>query len=213
MCAGVILKALRATFCHPDRVVSIHPCVYAGMPLWLKCFFIIRLSLRLSMVKITGKKRHSIRKSQIEDLFSSLEREIGESASLFRGASVELLETSSGEILYLIDRKPQLMQGDGFVIPTLKGLLEHPFPERRVVVDAGAVSFVINGADVMRPGIISLSEDIVAGRPVQVVEERHKKPLALGMALFDSREMRERKQGKVIKTFHYVGDDLWNLEF
>ncbi|NTU99967.1 MAG: DUF1947 domain-containing protein [Methanoregulaceae archaeon] len=165
------------------------------------------------MVKITGKKRHSIRKSQVEDLFSSLVREIGDSASLFRGDRIEMLETSSGAILYMIDKKPQLMQGDGFVFPTLKGLLEHPFPERRVVVDSGAVSFVINGADVMRPGIVSLADDIVAGRPVQVVEERHLKPLALGMAMFDSREMREKKQGKVIKTFHYVGDDLWKLEF
>lgn len=165
------------------------------------------------MAKITGKKRHSIRKSQMGDLFSALEKEIGESASLFRGASVELLETSSDITLYLIDRKPLLMQRDGFVFPTLKGLLEHPFPQRRVVVDAGAVSFVINGADVMRPGIVSLAEDIVAGRPVHIVEERHMKPLALGIALFDSKEMREKNQGKVIKTFHYVGDDLWNLEF
>jgi PUA domain protein len=165
------------------------------------------------MAKITGKKRHSIRKSQIDDLFLGLEKEIGTSASLFRGASVELLETSSGITLYLIDRKPLLMQRDGFVFPTLKGLLDHPFPERRVVVDAGAVSFVINGADVMRPGIVSLADDIVAGRPVHIAEVRHMKPLALGIALFDSGEMREKTQGKVIKTFHYVGDDLWNLEF
>ncbi len=164
------------------------------------------------MAKITGKKRHSIRKSQTAALFTALENEIGESASLFRSDRLELLETSAGIMLYLIDKKPQLLEQEGWVFPTLKGILEHPFPERRVVVDAGAVPFVVNGADVMRPGIVSLADDIIAGRPVQVVEERHQKPLALGIALFDAREMREKTQGKMIKSIHHVGDDLWNLE-
>jgi PUA-domain protein len=164
------------------------------------------------MGKITGKKRHSIRKSQAAALFLALEKEIGASASLFRSERLELLETSAGIVLYMVDKKPQLLERDGWVFPTLKGLLEHPFSERRVVVDAGAVSFVVNGADVMRPGIVALADDIVAGHPVQVVEERHLKPLAIGIALFDAGEMREKTQGKMIKTIHYVGDDLWNLE-
>ena len=162
---------------------------------------------------MSGKKRHSIRKSQITPLFASLEAEIGASASLFRSERVELLETSAGIVVYLIDRKPQLMERNGWVFPTLKGLLEHPFPERRVVVDAGAVPFVVNGADIMRPGIVSVSDDIRSGKPVQVVEERHGKPLAVGTALFDSDELRQKTTGKVVKTIHYIGDDLWNLEF
>jgi PUA-domain protein len=165
------------------------------------------------MAKITGKKRHNIRKSQTESLFAALEKEIGESASLFRSDRVELLETSAGLVLFLIDKKPQLLEGDGWVFPTLKGLLEHPFLERRIVVDAGAVPYVINGADIMRPGIVSFTGDIIAGHPVQVVEERHQKPLAIGIALFDALEILQKAQGKVIKTIHYVGDDLWNLEF
>lgn len=165
------------------------------------------------MARITGKKRHSIRKSQITSLYAALEDEIGASASLFRSERVELLETSAGTVVYLIDRKPQLMERDGWVFPTLKGLLEHPFPERRVVVDAGAVPFVVNGADIMRPGIVSLSDDIRSGKPVQVVEERHGKPLAVGTSLFDSGELRQKTTGKVVKTIHHIGDDLWNLEF
>jgi PUA-domain protein len=165
------------------------------------------------MAKITGRKRHSIRKSQIESLFSALTAEIGESASLFRSDRVELLETSAGIVIYLIDRKPELLERDGWVFPTLKGLLEHSFPQRRVVVDAGAVPFVVNGADVMRPGIVSVADDIIAGRPVQVIEERHQKPLAIGIALLNAQEIRQKTQGKMVKTLHYVGDDLWNLEF
>lgn len=165
------------------------------------------------MVKITGKKRHSIRKSHASALFAGLREEIGASADLFMNDRVELLETNAGFALYLIDRKPQIMESGDWIFPTLKGLLEHPFPERRIVVDSGAVSFVVNGADIMRPGIVSVSDDVRAGRPVQVLEERHGKPLAVGIALFDAGEIREKQSGKMVKTVHYIGDELWNVEF
>lgn len=67
----------------------------------------------------------------------------------------------------------------------------------------------------MRPGIISISPDIRAGgHPVQVVEERHGKPLAVGgIALLDAADMEQQEKGKSVKSVHYVGgDDLWNLE-
>ncbi|MCE5297518.1 MAG: RNA-binding protein [Methanoregulaceae archaeon] len=165
------------------------------------------------MAKITGRKRHSIRKSQASALFAGLHEQIGESADLFMNERVELLETNAGFSLYLIDKKPQIMDSGEWVFPTLKGLLEHPIPERRIVVDSGAVAFVVNGADIMRPGIVCVSEDVRAGRPVQVVEERHGKPLALGIALFDAGEIREKRSGKMVKTIHYIGDELWNVEF
>jgi PUA domain protein len=165
------------------------------------------------MARITGKKRHNIRKSQITSLYTSLEEEIGASSRLFYREGVERLETSAGTVLYLIDKIPELMERDGWVFPTLKGLLEHPFPERKVVVDSGAVPFVVNGADIMRPGIVTVTDDIRTGKPVQIVEERHGKPLAIGIALFDAGELRAKTSGKVVKTIHYIGDDLWNLEF
>jgi PUA domain protein len=58
-----------------------------------------------------------------------------------------------------------------------------------------------------------VTDDVKAGQPVQVVEERHGKPLALGVALFDAGEIREKKSGKMVKTIHYIGDELWNVEF
>ncbi len=164
------------------------------------------------MSRIIAKKRHTIRKSQAQDLLADLQKQIGSSAALFSSGRIEILETDAGIMLYLVDKKPLLMHLGGYVFPTLKGLLEHPIPERRVVVDSGAVPFVIKGADVMRPGITSISDDIRAGMPVQVVEERHGKPVAIGISLFDAGEMREKSSGKVIKTHYYVGDELWALE-
>jgi PUA domain protein len=81
-------------------------------------------------------------------------------------------------------------------------------PQRRlVVVDAGAVRFVVNGADIMKPGIVSADPEIAVGDLVIVVEERHKKPLAVGRALVAGAEM--KGEGKAVKSLHHVGDAIW----
>jgi PUA-domain protein len=164
------------------------------------------------MKKIIVKKRHSIRKSQAEDLLSRLTLQIGPSAALFHADMIEILETNADVALYMVNKKLMLMDTGDWVFPTLKGALQYPFPERMVTVDAGAIPYVVNGADVMRPGIVTVSDDVVAGSPVQIVDERHKKPLAIGVALMDGPAIRASAQGKMCKNFHHVGDELWNLE-
>jgi len=74
----------------------------------------------------------------------------------------------------------------------------------------GAVPHVCNGADVMAPGVVQIQGDFDKGDFVVVVDERHGKPLAVGVALIDARTMRGLKQGKVLENVHYVGDRLWN---
>jgi PUA domain protein len=165
------------------------------------------------MAKIITRKRHSIRKSQMQELMRKLSGEIGSSSALFEGGQIEIAETTAPFGIYLVDRKPHLFSRGDWVFPTLRGAVERVFPERRVTVDTGAVRFVVNGADIMRPGIVAVTDDVRAGRPVQVVEERHGKPLAIGLALFDAAEMRAHAEGKMVKNLHYVGDELWNLEF
>lgn len=164
------------------------------------------------MSKFTVKKRHVIRKSQIARLLDQLAEEIGSSAELFRSDRIERIETDAPVDIFLVDKKPLLMATDTWTFPTLRGLIEHPIPERRVVVDTGAVRFIANGADAMRPGITSISPDIRAGRPAQIVEERYGKPLAVGVALFDADDMKRQEKGKSVRSIHHVGDDIWNLE-
>jgi len=164
------------------------------------------------MPQITVKKRHVIRKSQVAELMKHLGEEIGSSADLFRSERIERVETDVPFEIYLVERKPLLMGTADWAFPSLPGLVERPIPERRVVVDSGAVRFVVNGADIMRPGIVSITSDVRAGHPVQVVDERHSKPLAVGIALFDAADMEKQEKGKSVKNIHHVGDDLWNLE-
>lgn len=170
-----------------------------------------QLSIRL-MGKLTAKRRHSIRKSQVGSIIDALRNEIGSSADLFTGKMFEVIETGQDLHLYLVDKQPYLLEMSGVIFPSLRGALSKPFPERRVTVDMGAVSFVINGADIMRPGITSVSPDVKAGRPVQIVDERHQKPLALGIAQYDAEELLALEKGKGVKTYHYVGDEIWTIE-
>ena len=164
------------------------------------------------MKKIVLKKRHSIRKSQAQDLLERLAVQIGPSANLFHAEMIEVLETTANVSLFMVNKKPMLMATDDWVFPSLKGALQCPFPERRVVVDAGAIPYVVNGADIMRPGIVSCTDDVKANAPVQIVDERHGKPLAIGIALFDAQDLRASTAGKMVKRFHHVGDEVWNLE-
>ena len=165
------------------------------------------------MGKLTSKRRHSIRKSQVSGILERLREEIGDGAEQFSGKMIEIIETNQDVHLYLIDKEPVILEKDGILFPSLRGAVSRPFPQKRIVVDMGAVSYVVNGADIMRPGVVDATPDVTAGKPVQIVDERHGKPLALGIALFDAADLLAQEKGKISRTWHYVGDDIWNLEF
>ena len=118
------------------------------------------------------------------------------------------LELRNEKILY-INHQPAFFYYENKLVPTLHHLLKAPALLKTIVVDMGAVKFVVGGADIMRPGIVSIESEISAGDFVVVVDVNNKKPLAVGIALFDSSAMQEMKTGKVIKNIHYVGDDVW----
>ena len=165
------------------------------------------------MKKFTVKKRHTIRKGQAAEIFTRLREQIGDGAALFAADAIEILETSNDDLrFYLINKKPLIMEYSGWIFPTLKGAIERPFPQRRVSVDAGAIPYVVNGADVMRPGITKVTPDVKAQAPVQVVDDRHGKPLAVALALLNAPQILESTGGKMCKKVHFVGDEIWNLE-
>jgi predicted RNA-binding protein (TIGR00451 family) len=114
-----------------------------------------------------------------------------------------------------IDDETSLITGDDFTaikfgkiyLPFLsETVLLEKFP--KVVVDSGAIKFVCNGANVMRPGIKNFTkfdkEQIVC-----VVEETHNKFLAVGRSLVSSEELPNIAKGEVIKNLHYISDRFW----
>lgn len=113
----------------------------------------------------------------------------------------------------LVDGKPLLFEIEGQLFPTVRGALEMELNKRIVTVDKGAIRFVSNGADIMAPGIVEADSEIKAGDLVIIMEEAHRKPLAIGKALMNGSQMVEADSGKAIKSITHVGDKLWNMEF
>ncbi|MEM2576088.1 MAG: PUA domain-containing protein, partial [Sulfolobales archaeon] len=80
----------------------------------------------------------------------------------------------------------------------------------KAVVDEGAIKHLINGADVMAPGIIEV-EQFNKDEIVSVWEPKKETPIVIGKALTDSKTIKEVKKGKAIKNLHHAGDQTWNL--
>jgi PUA-domain protein len=152
--------------------------------------------------------RHHLRSDEVDRLTDTVEAELGVSLT---GDSFELVELEDSEFdLVLVDGEPLACYIDDRPFLTVRGANEIGADRHVVTVDAGAVSFVSDGADVMRPGIVEADVAISAGDLVVVAEETHGKALAIGEALVDGSEM-SGEQGKVVKSRHHVGDDLFEL--
>ena len=154
------------------------------------------------------KSRHHLRSDEVKRLQTALADELGVEISADTYEFVEL--SGSSFDLVLIDGEPIAFYVDDEPFLTVHGANEHP-PERNVVtVDAGAISFVSDGADVMRPGITEADSRIESDDLVAIAEETHGKVLAIGRAMTDGEDM-VGDSGKVVESIHYVGDDLYNF--
>lgn len=150
-----------------------------------------------------------LRKSEIKELNERLQIRYGDEF-LNKKDKVE----KKDNIIFIND-KQAFTEIDSEVIPTLKFLLNN-FKNtgkaflKTITVDMGAIKFVCNGADIMRPGITKVDDGIIAGDIILIVDETHGKPLAIGKTTLSKEELLETKEGKVIKNLHWIGDDVWN---
>ncbi len=112
-----------------------------------------------------------------------------------------------------INQKAAFFYLDKKIIPTIKIIMQHEslFPLKKVTVDMGAVKFMVSGAAVMRPGIKEIDPEIKAGEIIAVIDEKNKKILCLGQALYSAAEIKAMTSGKMIRNIHYVGDSLWKI--
>ncbi|GAD51667.1 hypotheical conserved protein [Halarchaeum acidiphilum MH1-52-1] len=152
--------------------------------------------------------RHHLRSDDVSELNDALDDLLGVTLD---ADSYELVEFKDADRdVVLVDGDPLAAYFDGEPFLTVRGANEYP-PERGVVtVDAGAVSFVSDGADVMRPGITEADDSIDEGDLVVIAEETHGKALAVGRALVDGDEM-VGDSGKVVESLHHVGDELFDF--
>src|SRR3972149_6596619 len=154
------------------------------------------------------KSRNVLRKTDQKALVNDIVEAFGD-ASSFEGRKLEYVE-SEGQDFIFVDGEPLLFKIDGKIFPTVKGALKLNPARRRVVVDPGAVKFIINGADVMGKGMVEADPAIKEGDHVIVMELAHGKALAIGKALVSGKDMAGRT-GKAVESIHYVGDEIWKF--
>ncbi len=149
-------------------------------------------------------KSHNISKSDISEVMDKM----------IKQWRIELPKPKT-LVLHELDDNTSLLTGDNITairtgeiyLPFLSEIsLLDKFP--KAIVDTGAIKFVCNGANVMRPGIKKFTEfqkdDIIC-----VVEEAHNKFLAVGKAVVSSDEMQTITKGEVVKNLHYISDKYW----
>lgn len=102
---------------------------------------------------------------------------------------------------------------NGEYFPTLRTLHKYPFLLPVLRVDRGAIKHVINGADVMVPGLRSeravIQDEVERGRPVAVFAESKEHAIAVGITKMSTDQMRINDKGVAVESVHYVSDGLW----
>jgi PUA domain protein len=138
-------------------------------------------------------------------------REIGEQWSFEppKTKNLKIYELDDNAKIIVGDELTALKIGQTYLpfLTDIKTLERFP----SVTVDMGAVKFMCDGANVMRPGIRSFTE-FEKGQIVCVVEESQKKFLAVGRALVSSSELQAMTKGVAIENLHYISDKYWEIK-
>ncbi len=161
-------------------------------------------------------KRHLLSKKDIKSLMREVDQNIRK--ILENAESVELCEIDDKLTIYVVDGKPLFAkmkikideyEVDKYIpLVTLFYITEESYPY--VKVDDGAVPRILNGADVMRPGIKEIIGEFEKGDLVAVKDFRNR-TIAVTVALYSKREIENMQKGKVLKNIHYLGDKITKI--
>ncbi|NWG09166.1 MAG: hypothetical protein HXX80_02450 [Nitrososphaerales archaeon] len=151
-------------------------------------------------------KSYTLSKRNVKTIIDRMTKTWPVTPEFNKSIQVRIVEINEHKRL-LIFTNLEAIELEGLLIPTLKSTeLLQSFPY--VEVDQGAVSYICNGADVMRPGIVGWVA-FKKGDIVGVRESKYKKFIAIGIALINESDMRGMSKGAVAKNVHYIGDRLW----
>ncbi len=152
-------------------------------------------------------KRQKLRKKETKRIL----KEITDSTGVALEGELEKVDVA-GRTVLLLDGEPVLLEHDGRHYFTVYGIMKYRPEKGMVVVDERAVRFVMNGADIMRPGIVDADSRIAEGDFCYIVVEKKLTPLAVGIALTSGEDMIGEK-GKVVENIHHLNDRIWRFFF
>jgi len=196
---------------HRHDTCTFRPFINAAMP---KDDSLLALP-EIMATEWSVRKRRPVRRKHIAPLLKRLESDLAIDLNV-DGAFLEMAEYGPWTMVF-VDRTPLVIElldeeNERCVFLTLRGFLEHMDALKWVEVDHGAIPFLMNGADCMVAGVHGAEASVQAGDLVWIRDMTHKRPLALGWAVDDGETMVESTKGKGIKTVHWVGDELWDME-
>ncbi len=146
-----------------------------------------------------------ISKKRYKEILKAIVRR-GLSHKLPKTKNIKSIVVKDRELI-LVDDEPTIVNVGGIYIPYISSI-DRFEGYGSVVVDKGAVKYIANGADVMRPGIVSYTSFSVNDVVVVKVEE-YGNVIAVGVALVNSSMLPQMVKGKVVKNLHHIGDAVW----
>ncbi len=150
--------------------------------------------------------KHRLRKKESK----KIALEVKERAGVEVKGVMDKIEFNDLSVI-LVDNEPIILEYDGKYYLTVYGVLKLKPEKYKVIVDQGALNPIMNGADVMKPGIVYADERIKEGDFVYVMVEGKQSPIAVGIALCNADEMKGK--GKAVKNIHHLKDKIWNYFF
>ncbi len=158
-------------------------------------------------------RRHLLSKKDVKKLANEVDSRIAE--VLRSSENVELYEVDNNLTLFIVDGKPlfakvRIKIDDKEVekyIPLITLFYTKNIDYPYVKVDNGAVPRILNGADVMRPGIREISGEFNKG-DIVAVRDLKDRTIAVTISLYPKKDIESMQKGKVLKNIHYLGDKI-----
>jgi len=143
------------------------------------------------------------------EMVQKIESSMRKHLDLPKSAQAECAEPAEGVVFVSFDDLTFVRAGDKYVpfLGSPKVLALFP----AAVVDEGAIKFLLNGADVMRPGIRSLDDWGDPGAIVVIKEQGKGRAIAIGLSTVSGSEASSMSKGSCLRNIHHVGDKYWTL--
>lgn len=164
---------------------------------------------------LLSKKDLKALKSQLSELYPSLTDKNLEETLPEGQAKVVKLDNRS--LLYSAGDAPAAFfdaEGRGELFPTLYTLWQFPHMMQELTIHPPVSKFVLNGADLMLPGVLVPANGVVGfgtvtkGQPRCIKIDGNPYPIAVGRMLVNQTQM-EKLKGKGMEVLHVYKDCLW----
>ncbi|WWD22438.1 hypothetical protein CI109_106929 [Kwoniella shandongensis] len=119
--------------------------------------------------------------------------------------------------LFTVSQIPLFFQHfDGPFIPSLKLLHKYPAMLPHVQIDRGAIKFLLAGANMMAPGLLSaggrLPDGLEKDTIVAIHAEGKEHACGIGKMVASSEEVKKVGKGVAVEVLCWIGDDLWKVD-